>query len=130
MIAKYLKTFTKSQVSAFVGGITDYFIMIFLTEVFGVHYIYSIIAGGIVGAVINYTINRYWAFDARSAPLIGQASKFILVVIGSIFLKSGGTYVLTEFVGIDYKVSRLIADALVAFGWNYLLMQFWVFKKD
>ncbi len=130
MITKYLKTFTKSQVSAFVGGIVDYLFMIFLVEVFGVHYVYAIVAGGIIGAVINYTINRYWAFDASSEPFIGQASKFILVVLGSIFWKSAGTYFFTEFVGVDYKISRLITDAIVAFAWNYLLMQFWVFKKD
>ena len=37
--------FAKAQFSAFVGGITDYLIMIFLTEIFHLHYTLSIAEG-------------------------------------------------------------------------------------
>ena len=50
--------FAKAQVSAFIGGITDYAIMVFVTEVFHVHYTISIVIGGIIGAVVNFSLNR------------------------------------------------------------------------
>lgn len=130
MISKSsLLIFGKSQVSAFVGGIVDYIVMVALTELCGVYYVYSIIVGGIIGAIVNYTINRYWAFDAKEESTMTQIPKFVIVVMGSIFLKASGTYLCTELLGIDYKISRIIVDAFVSFGFNYMLQKHWVFKK-
>lgn len=123
-----LAVFARSQVAAFIGGLVDYGTMVLLTELFGIHYVYSIAVGGVVGAIVNYTISRYWAFDARDEPKKTQIPKYIIVAMGSIVLKAGGTYVFTEFIGLDYKVSRLIVDAFVAFGFNFTLQKYWVFK--
>ena len=122
-----VQAFSKAQVAAFVGGIVDYGIMVFLTEIFGVHYLYSIIAGGIIGAFANYAINRKWSFKSTGA-VNKEILKFGLVALGSIALKSGGTYMLTEYLALDYKVSRLIIDAFVSLGFNYVLHRLWVFK--
>lgn len=121
-------TFLKAQLSAFLGAVVDYLVMLALTELYHVPYRYSIMLGGIVGAIINFTINRYWTFDVhRSAAL--QLPRFALMVLGSILLKSNGTYIITELLGTNYKVSRLMMDALVAFGFNYPLQRYWVFAK-
>jgi len=60
-------TFSKAQISAFVGGVIDYCTMIFITEVFHIHYTISIAAGGIVGAVVNFSVNRKWSFYSKDA---------------------------------------------------------------
>ncbi|HBX20244.1 MAG TPA: GtrA family protein, partial [Porphyromonadaceae bacterium] len=44
---KQILIFTKAQVSAFVGGVIDYLLMVFFTEVFGLHYLYGIVIGGV-----------------------------------------------------------------------------------
>ena len=121
--------FAKAQASAFLGGMVDYLVMLFFTEIVGFHYVISIGIGGIIGAICNFTLNRYWAFESTEASGSTQLQKFIFVVGGSILLKSSGTSFLTEIVGIDYKISRLITDAFVSFGFNYLLQKYWVFKK-
>jgi len=123
-----VKVFAKAQVSAFLGGMVDLLTMFLLTEFYGVYYIHSLIAGGIIGAIVNYTINRYWTFEASGKSVVEQMYRFVLVVIGSITLKSLGTYFFTEIVLLDYKVSRIIADGIVAFGFNYLLQKYWVFR--
>jgi len=124
----FIAVFARSQISAFAGGVVDYSIMLILTEFFGVHYVISIVIGGVCGAVVNYTANRYWAFEGSKEPKKTQIPKFIAVALGTIFLKSAGTYVFTEYLGVDYKISRLIVDAFVAFGFNFTLQKYWVFK--
>jgi putative flippase GtrA len=126
--------FTKAQFSAFVGGLTDYTIMIFFTEIFHVHYTVSIAIGGVIGAIINFSLNKTWTFHTKDIPyqdsFSKQLMKFVLVVTNSIVLKSTGTYLITTFLGVDYKISRLLTDLFVSIAFNYTLQKFWVFKKN
>ena len=121
-------TFARAQLSAFFGGLVDFFVMILLTEFAGIFYAYSIIIGGIVGAGVNFSINKYWAFGEQQSKARDQVLKFSLVVVGSILLKSSGTYFLTETLLIKYWIARIVIDAFVCFGFNYLLHRMWVFK--
>lgn len=126
--------FFKAQLSAFIGGITDYSVMIFVTEVFDVHYTISIAIGGIIGAVINFSLNKTWTFKSSKRKyrngLIGQLWKFILVVALSITLKSLGTFLITNFGKIDYKISRLFVDIVVSLIFNFNLQKHWVFRME
>lgn len=132
MFAKLL-IFLKAQISALIGGAVDYLIMVFLTEVFHVHYTISIAIGGVIGAVINFALNKTWSFRSNNQPYKNsgriQLFKFTLVAINSIFLKSLGTYLVTTFLKIDYKLSRIIIDLIVSILFNYTLQKQWVFKK-
>lgn len=128
-----LFTFTKAQFSAMLGGAIDYATMIFFTEVIHIHYTISIVIGGIVGALFNFTVNKGWTFRSKELPYkstgLKQLLKFSLVVANSIFLKDAGTYLITTFVKIDYKFSKIIVDLIVSIGFNYNLQKYWVFKK-
>ncbi len=127
---EHILTFGKAQFSAFVGGMSDYAIMIICTELFKVYYAESIIISGLLGAIINFSINRYWTFQSKQTGLTSQLLKFYLVVLGSITLKSFGTYFITENFFIDYKISRILVDLVVSLGFNFTLQKFWVFKKE
>ncbi|WP_040299240.1 GtrA family protein [Arcticibacter svalbardensis] len=125
-----LKIFIRAQFSAFTGGIADYLTMIFFTEVVGFHYTLSIFIGGTIGAVVNFTINRYWTFKVNNEDqksINAQLFRFCLVVCGSICLKISGTYSLTELLRLDYRISRLVVDLIVSLLFNYVLQKHWVF---
>ena len=124
-----LYTFGKAQFSAFIGGMFDYALMIVLTEYGHLHYTRSIIVSGLFGAVINFSLNRYWTFNNRDVSKRRQLRRFIFVVLGSIALKSSGTYMLTELWHLDYKISRLCIDAVVSLGFNFTLQKYWVYKR-
>ncbi|KDN54295.1 GtrA family protein [Flavobacterium seoulense] len=128
---KSIFTFLQAQVAAFVGGITDYGIMILLTEVFKLHFSFSILISGTVGAVINFSINRFWVFKNQSgysSHINSQLFKFALVVLGSISLKSLGTLIFQKAFQIDYRIGRVVTDLFVSYGFNYPLIKYWVFK--
>ena len=130
---KSIITFLRAQVAAFIGGITDYGLMILLTEVCKLHFTFSILISGTIGAIINFSINRFWAFKNQSgysSHINSQLFKFALVVLGSISLKSFGTLVLQKVFQIDYRIGRLITDSFVSYGFNYPLIKYWVFKTN
>ncbi len=124
--------FARAQVSAFTGGVTDYLIMLICTEIFHIHYTISIAFGGLIGAIINFTINRKWTFklhESDKKKVSPQLIKFASMIFGSICLKSSGTYLFTTLLRIDYKISRILVDLIVSFGFNYTLQKYWVFRK-
>lgn len=128
---KSISIFLQAQVAAFLGGITDYALMILLTEVFKLHFTFSILISGTVGAIINFSINRFWVFKNQSGysnRINNQLFKFALVVLGSISLKSFGTLIFQQTFQIDYRIARVITDLFVSYGFNYPLIKYWVFK--
>lgn len=129
MSRKTIYTFAKAQFSAFFGGMFDFMVMIGCTEFLGIHYTKSIIIGGLLGALVNFSINRYWTFHSPDRPSYKkQLIRFYVVVLGSIALKSSGTYFVTEFFTLNYKFSRLIVDLFVSVGFNFTLQKYWVFR--
>lgn len=130
---KSIFTFLQAQVAAFLGGLTDYGLMILLTEIFKLHFTFSILISGSVGAIINFSINRFWVFknhSGYSSHINSQLFKFALVVLGSISLKSFGTLILQKALQIDYRIGRIMTDSFVSYGFNYPLIKYWVFRAN
>jgi len=129
---KSVFVFAKAQVSAFTGGLLDYSVMVLCTELLHIHYTISIAIGGIIGAILNFSVNKYWTFTdnkAAQSPIGFQLVRFVCVVAGSIALKSSGTYLFTNWLKLDYKVTRIMVDIIVSLGFNYVLQKYWVFRK-
>lgn len=103
--------------------------MIAFTELLHIHYTISIVLGGTIGAVINFSLNRYWTYGSTNSCIRKQLVKFTLVVAGSILLKSTGTFLFTSLLSIDYKISRIITDIIVSIGYNFMLQKYWVFRE-
>jgi len=126
--------FIKAQISSFIGGAVDYGLMIYCTEVFHIHYTLSIMIGGIIGALINFCLNKEWVFHSKGLPYKfscwSQLKRFVVMVINSIAAKSAGTFLFTNFTDIDYKISRLIVDLFVSIFLNFNLQKNWIFKKQ
>ncbi|MBP6978191.1 MAG: GtrA family protein [Bacteroidales bacterium] len=128
-----LFVFAKAQASAFFGGMTDYLVMILFTEIFHVHYTLSIAIGGVVGAIVNFTINKTWTFHSKSTSYEHsgwvQFFRFALVVLNSIVLKSSGTFFFTTILKTNYIISRVMTDLTVSLLFNFMLQKYWVFQK-
>ncbi len=126
---KSIFTFGKAQLSAFIGGISDWIIFLICVKI-GIHYTISIWISGFLGALVNFSLNKYWTYNAIEERTSNQLFKFYFVVVGSVALKSFGTYLMTEGLTIDCRISRLVVDLVVSLGYNYTLQRFWVFRKS
>ncbi len=124
-----LFSFLRAQLSAFLGGIVDFSIYTVCLQYFGFSAHGSNIVSGSLGAIINFTINRYWSFSSDTMPIGKQLWKFIIVVIGSITLKSTGIYFLVDILLLNPFVSKLFVELVVSLGFNFFLQKYWVFKK-
>jgi len=122
--------FLRAQFAAFVGTLIDYSIFFILKDLVGVWYIYANIVGASAGAISNFLLGRYWAFNVQNEVVSKQASKYFLVSLGSLLLNTSGIYMLTEWLQLDPFVSKIIVGILVAFSFNFLLQKHFVFKKS
>lgn len=124
-----VKEFLRAQLSAFVGGLSDFAIYTFCYKMLLISAPFANALSGSLGAIVNFTVNRYWAFNNTQVPIARQLWKFILVVIGSILLKSTGIYFLVDVWKTHYILSKVIVELIVSLSFNFLLQKYWVFRK-
>ena len=124
-----LRVFLRAQLSAFIGGLSDFGIYTFCYTVLKFTAPFSNVISGSLGAILNFTINRYWSFGNTQKSIGSQLWKFIIVVAGSIALKSLGIHLLVDIWHLHFLLSKLIVEIIVSLGFNYTLQRFWVFKQ-
>ena len=117
-----------------VGGAAyflDFAVLLVLTETFGLWYVSSNAIGSFVGALFNFFLASYWAFSgSKKNSLKGQMVRYAIVSSGSLVLNTLFVYLFTDFLSLDYKLSKLITAAIVGTCYNFLLMRNYVFKKQ
>jgi putative flippase GtrA len=118
---------SRSSVTSLLTTVLDFGSMIAVVELLHAGPTLATWIGTVVGSLSNFTINRLWAF--RDSRVAGghQFGRFLLVQAGSSTLNPLGVWLLTHFLGWDYKVCRLIVASVVALGWNYPMNHLLVF---
>lgn len=103
--------------------------MIGLVELLGMWYVYANVIGASLGAVTNFLIGRYWAFQSSADSITGQAGRYAMVSLGSLLLNTLGLYLLTEYSPLNYIWAKIIVALLIAVTYNYLMQKKFVFRK-
>jgi putative flippase GtrA len=83
--------------------------------------------GCLIGAVVNFSMNRMWAFESQ-APLPGQVVRFGIVSGGSLLLNTGGVHLVVSAAVWEYKTGWWLVRGTVWLLWNYPLHRYWVFR--
>ncbi len=122
------RLFASAQVAALIGTAVDFLVTIFLTEVVGIYYVISNAIGAALGAVTNFLLGRYWVFDSTKRKIQHQAFRYALVSLGSLILNTLGVYLVTEYFGLDYKLSKVIVAIIIAVTFNFFLQKNYVYK--
>lgn len=100
-----------------------------LTHLLGVWYIYAQIIGATLGAITNFLLGRFWAFESKTDKISDQAFRYALVSAGSLLLNAIGLYLLTEFTPLNAITAKVIIGIIVAVTYNYLMQKYFVFRK-
>jgi putative flippase GtrA len=123
-----VRSFSRNTLVSLLTTALDFGVLVALVELAGVHYVLATWIGTLVGALSNFTLNRYWSFRATEAAAETQLARFIPVQAGASALQTGGVWLLTRFAGVTYVGSKLAAAILVYLLWNYPLNRLFVFR--
>lgn len=128
-IRNFFLSFGKAQISAFLGGLFDFTIYATGIRALGFSPYFSNMISGSLGSVVNFTINRYWTFQSTGTPAATQIVKFIVVVAGSVLLKSMGVFLLADYILWNPYYSKVLVEVVVSLGFNFFIQKHWVFRQ-
>lgn len=107
----------------------DYAVVIGLVEILVYWYVTANVIGASLGAITNFLIGRYWAFQSATDSIAGQAGRYVLVSLGSLILNTLGLYLLTEYSPLNYIWAKVLVALFIAVTYNYLMQKKFVFRK-
>jgi len=123
-----MATFIKAQAASLTATAVDFAVTVILKEWVHCWYLLASILGTLSGGMVNFTMNRRWVFGARDKKIHFQVIKYLLVWVGNLVLVSSGVFILTNYGGISYLVSKITVSVMVGIFYNYTLQKRFVFK--
>ena len=120
-------SFFRNQVAALVATAADFLLVLALVANAGVFPWFATIVGCGLGAVVNFSINRIWAFKSAGS-LLPQISRYSFVSLTSALLNGGGVAIILLLPSLDYRLAWIVVRVMVALVWNYPLQRDYVFS--
>ena len=119
----------RSQIASLTATVVDFACLIFLVEVAHVWYVVATAIAAFLGAFVNFMLGRHWSFTADDEAFQGQAIRYAAVSALSLVLNSLGVYLLTEYLGIHYTMSKAMTAVSVGIFFNFPLHRRFVFAR-
>jgi putative flippase GtrA len=120
------RTFARSIATSIFSTAVDFATLLSLTQI--VDYRIATAIGTIVGFLTNFTINRYWAFEASEGALHWQFVRVLPVQAGSTLWQTLGMWLAVGTIGLHLTMAKIVVSALVYLVWNYPMNRYFVFR--
>lgn len=131
ILTKHNRILTEFIRYVFVGGLAfllDFSTLYLLTSIFNVYYLTSAAIGFVLGLTCNYILSVRWVFSSRTiAKPYLEYGIFALIGIVGLSLNELVIWLLTDFAGLHYISSKIVATAVVFF-WNFLGRKLMLFR--
>ena len=121
-------SFARSVATSIFSTAVDFGTLMGLFELAHVQYVVATVIGTTLGFLANFTVNRYWAFDARDGNLRWQFVRVLPVQGGSTGLQALGVWLCVGVAGLHVWTAKIVVATLVYLCWNYPMNRFWVFR--
>ncbi len=109
--------------------LTDILVLVLLTEVAGINYLWSNLVAVSVGMVMSYLLCVKWVFvERRYNKVVFEFSLFVLTSIICLFLNEALLWLLVEFGKTHYLVAKIIVTAIV-FVVNFGIKKIVLFRR-
>lgn len=124
-----MATFIKAQASSLTATLVDYAITWLCVSVLGFWYVAGSVTGTVVGGCVNFYMGRTWVFNATAKDVKVQIVKYVLVWCGNLLIVTTGVYILTNYLGINYMLSKILVAGLVGTIYNYFMQKQFIFTQ-
>jgi len=122
--------FARYFASGLVALAVDFALYVALTELAGWHYLLSAMAAFCAGLATVYVFSIFWVFQARRVQRSWhEFAVFAAIGIAGLGLTACALFVLVDILCIDYRVSKIVAAALV-FLFNFGCRKFFLFSSS
>ena len=109
--------------------LVDFLILLLLTEVGGVNYLWSNLAAVCVGIVMSYLLSVKWIFlDRRYSRVVFEFPIFVLICAVGIILNDTLLWASVEFGNIHYLVAKVVVTAAI-FAINFFVKKIILFRR-
>lgn len=123
-----VRQFVKFTGVGFVSAIGHYGLLIALVQAAGIAAVPASVAGALLGAWINYTLNYHYTFRSgerhRESVLKFAAVATVGLVLNTLFMWIG-----TALIGAHYLISQLVTTGLVLI-WSFGGNRYWTFQSS
>jgi putative flippase GtrA len=120
------RQFVKYVITGLLSFGTEISLLYLFTDLLNFWYIYANSIALLVVYVINFSLNRFWAFRSRQ-PLLRQAAASGILFVLNLLVGNGMMFVLTEIGHLYYLFSKVIATGM-AVTWNFFLYKYYIYK--
>lgn len=124
-----MRPYVKYAMSSVAATMLDYGVTIGLTELAAVPYLLSSGTGLVAGGVLNYQINGHWVFSSAGADSRNRALAYSLCWIANLLVNTAGLYLLTDGLGIDYRLSKILTSTIVGSVLGFYAQNTFVFRN-
>ena len=116
----------RNSVAGAIATGSDFGFVALFVSGFGVSPPLATLFGCVLGGVVNFTLNRSWAFTS-TGPVSRMMRRYVLVSGGSALWNAFLVLVLLRIPGLPYQLVWWVVRGIVYFGWNYPLHKRYVF---
>lgn len=111
-----------------VGSALDVAVLVLLVE-HGTRVAVAAFCGAAAGAVVNFGLNKYFAFRERSRITARQLARFGMVAVATAALMALAMHLVAVKLGVPYLLAKLICAATVFAVWTYPAQRRLVFRR-
>lgn len=115
--------------SSLLGVVVELTIIVLLVQVFHAYYLLAAVIAGGFYAIVNFVINRRWAFRTRHAAVWPQFARHVLVVGVGMALGTALLWLLVGTLRLPYPVGWLIGGSLCFLGWTFPMQRFYAHRS-
>lgn len=119
----------KFGIVGIIATVIDFGVLIFLTEVFGMNPVASATISFIVSLIFNYVASMRYVFRHREG--MSREREFAIFVVLSVIglgINDGLMWLGTNFAGLDYRLVKVGATAIVMV-WNFVTRKIFLEEK-
>ena len=110
---KLIAQIIKFGLVGFLCFFIDYGIMVFLTEVAGVHYLLSSGISFTVSVIVNYILSLTYVFETEKGNRVKEFVIFVVLSVIGLGVNEAAMWIAVDGLGIHYMISKIGATAVV-----------------